>query len=62
MQYIAEVSGSDPATGTAGGNIGEIKDMVLATNPLLESFGCAKTLRNDNSSRHVRSFPAPAVV
>jgi myosin-1 len=59
MQYIAEVSGSDPATGTAGGNIGEIKDMVLATNPLLESFGCAKTLRNDNSSRHVRR-PLPS--
>ena len=48
MQYIAEVSGG------ADSSIQEIKDMVLATNPLLESFGCAKTLRNNNSSRHVR--------
>lgn len=45
MQYIANVSG--------GGNssIQKTKDMVLATNPLLESFGNAKTLRNNNSSR-----------
>ena len=35
--------------------IQNFKDMVLATNPLLESFGCAKTLRNNNSSRHVRA-------
>ncbi|KAJ7040318.1 P-loop containing nucleoside triphosphate hydrolase protein [Mycena alexandri] len=46
MQYIAEVSGGQDSS------IQEIKDMVLATNPLLESFGCAKTLRNNNSSRH----------
>lgn len=46
MQYIAEVSGGQDS------GIQEIKDMVLATNPLLESFGCAKTLRNNNSSRH----------
>ncbi|CAI2171731.1 17217_t:CDS:10 [Funneliformis geosporum] len=46
MQYIATVSGG------ATSSIQEIKDMVLATNPLLESFGCAKTLRNNNSSRH----------
>lgn len=48
MQYIAAVSGGEDSS------IKEIKDMVLATNPLLESFGCAKTLRNNNSSRHVR--------
>lgn len=46
MQYIASASGQSTSA------ISKIKDMVLATNPLLESFGCAKTLRNDNSSRH----------
>lgn len=46
MAYIATVSGGNSAA------IQHVKDMVLATNPLLESFGCAKTLRNNNSSRH----------
>lgn len=46
MQYIASASGQSTSA------ISQIKDMVLATNPLLEAFGCAKTLRNDNSSRH----------
>ncbi|KAI9293500.1 hypothetical protein K502DRAFT_354867 [Neoconidiobolus thromboides FSU 785] len=46
MQYIATVSGGKSDA------IKQVKDMVLATNPLLESFGCAKTLRNNNSSRH----------
>jgi myosin-1 len=45
MQYIANVSGG------TGGDIQQIKDMTLATNPLLEAFGNAKTLRNNNSSR-----------
>jgi len=45
MQYIANVSSG------SNSSIQEIKDMVLATNPLLESFGNAKTLRNNNSSR-----------
>lgn len=51
MQYIAAVSGGSGS----GGGIEDVKEMVLATNPLLESFGCAKTLRNNNSSRHVES-------
>lgn len=53
MQYIAAVSGGQDSS------IQQIKDMVLATNPLLESFGCAKTLRNNNSSRHVSPMSLP---
>lgn len=56
MQYIAAVSGGQDSS------IQQIKDMVLATNPLLESFGCAKTLRNNNSSRHVSLMSLPFLV
>ncbi|KAI9758001.1 MAG: hypothetical protein M4579_003237 [Chaenotheca gracillima] len=45
MQYVANVSEGRDAS------IQQTKEMVLATNPLLESFGNAKTLRNNNSSR-----------
>jgi len=44
MQYVAAVSGSSE-------KVNKIKDKLLLTNPLLESFGNAKTTRNNNSSR-----------
>lgn len=45
MQYLAAL----------GGGSG-IENEILKTNPILEAFGNAKTLRNDNSSRFVSSF------
>jgi len=52
MNYIAAVSGS-------GGNdrkVQEVKSIVVDSNPALESFGNAMTLRNNNSSRFGKYF------
>jgi len=42
LEFISEIAGS--------GDNG-IEQKILASNPILESFGNAKTVRNDNSSR-----------
>ncbi|XP_068131566.1 unconventional myosin-Va isoform X5 [Hyperolius riggenbachi] len=43
MRYFATVSGSDSEA--------NIEEKVLASNPIMEAIGNAKTTRNDNSSR-----------
>ncbi|XP_068670117.1 unconventional myosin-Ib-like isoform X8 [Montipora foliosa] len=44
MQYVAAVSGK-------GWEVDRVKEQLLQSNPVLEAFGNAKTVRNDNSSR-----------